>query len=399
MLSRSPSSISNSAFPCDLPCFSVRSPSTAVHPSCSFLAARPPCPHPPPLIARAQGNGVMFGSAIRASARHGVTASPCASPRACYAVGSLNKFQGQHPLRERAKKLGDGILVIRFEMPFHVWCGGCKSMIAKGVRFNAEKKHIANYLSTKIWSFKMRAACCQHEIEIHTDPKNCDYLVVSGAERKVVEYDAEDAGTVELPSKEEREQLLDPLVRLEHGGRDRKRAAAAAPTLAAVKAAADTKHADPFRLNRVLRSHLRERKKRVAEEEAEARSRGLAIRLLPPSQADSAAAAAAPFAHRFDHNRAEKRTAIRSASIFTPSAAPPATPASAAAAGSSSHKRHKPEGKQQLTLTHKSSSSSKISSRSSGGEKKADVAKRAELLAKRRRIDVQGVLALTRGQL
>ncbi|CAI7837115.1 unnamed protein product, partial [Closterium sp. NIES-53] len=63
--------------------------------------------------------------------------------------GSLNKFQGQHPLRERAKKLGDGILVIRFEMPFHVWCGGCKSMIAKGVRFNAEKKHIANYLSTK----------------------------------------------------------------------------------------------------------------------------------------------------------------------------------------------------------------------------------------------------------
>ncbi|CAI5504578.1 unnamed protein product [Closterium sp. Naga37s-1] len=246
--------------------------------------------------------------------------------------GSLNKFQGQHPLRERAKKLGDGILVIRFEMPFHVWCGGCKAMIAKGVRFNAEKKHIANYLSTKIWSFKMRSACCQHEIEIHTDPKNCDYLVVSAAERKAVEYDAEDAGTVELPSKEEREQLLDPLVRLEHGGRDRKRAAAAAPTLAAVKAAADTKHADPFRLNRVLRSQLRERKKRVAEEEAEARSRGLAIRLLPPSQADSAAAAAAPFAHRFDHNRAEKRAAIRSASIFTPPAAPSATPA---AAGSS----------------------------------------------------------------
>ncbi|CAI7735414.1 unnamed protein product [Closterium sp. NIES-54] len=312
--------------------------------------------------------------------------------------GSLNKFQGQHPLRERAKKLGDGILVIRFEMPFHVWCGGCKSMIAKGVRFNAEKKHIANYLSTKIWSFKMRSACCQHEIEIHTDPKSCDYLVVSGAERKVVEYDAEDAGTVELPSKEEREQLLDPLVRLEHGGRDRKRAAAAAPTLAAVKAAADTKHADPFRLNRVLRSHLRERKKRVAEEEAEARSKGLGIRLLPPSQADRTAAAAAPFAHRFDHNRAEKRAAIRSASIFTPSAAPSATPA---AAGSLSHKRHKLESKQQVIVAHRCSgvSSSRSSSRSSSGEKKADLARKAELLAKRRRIDVQGVLALTRGQL
>ena len=25
----------------------------------------------------------------------------------------------------------------------------------------------------------MKSACCQHEIEIHTDPKACDYLVVS----------------------------------------------------------------------------------------------------------------------------------------------------------------------------------------------------------------------------
>ncbi|CAI7836574.1 unnamed protein product, partial [Closterium sp. NIES-53] len=141
-----------------------------------------------------------------------------------------------------------------------------------------------------------------------------------------------------------------------------------------------------------------ERKKRVAEEEAEARSKGLGIRLLPPSQADRTAAAAAPFAHRFDHNRAEKRAAIRSASIFTPSAAPSATPA---AAGSLSHKRHKLESKQQVIVAHRCSgvSSSRSSSRSSSGEKKADLARKAELLAKRRRIDVQGVLALTRGQL
>ncbi|XP_061370634.1 protein saf4-like isoform X2 [Gastrolobium bilobum] len=59
-------------------------------------------------------------------------------------------------------------------MPFNVWCGGCNSMIAKGVRFNAEKKQVGNYYSTKIWSFTMKSACCKHEIIIQTDPKNCE---------------------------------------------------------------------------------------------------------------------------------------------------------------------------------------------------------------------------------
>ena len=64
--------------------------------------------------------------------------------------GGLNKFHGQHALRERAKKIGEGILVIRFEMPYNIWCGGCSSMIAQGVRFNAEKKQVGNYYSTKV---------------------------------------------------------------------------------------------------------------------------------------------------------------------------------------------------------------------------------------------------------
>lgn len=114
----------------------------------------------------------------------------------------------------------------------------------------------------------MKSACCQHEIEIHTDPKNCDYVVVrrtmqllalvqvailcsdtgrwphratrclkisletrpdchpfliyppsasspfmpglmlqvSGGKKKVVEYDAEDAGTTALPTDEGKHQ-------------------------------------------------------------------------------------------------------------------------------------------------------------------------------------------------
>lgn len=35
-------------------------------------------------------------------------------------------------------------------MPYNIWCGGCESMIAKGVRFNAEKKQVGNYYSTKV---------------------------------------------------------------------------------------------------------------------------------------------------------------------------------------------------------------------------------------------------------
>ena len=45
---------------------------------------------------------------------------------------------------------------IRFEMPFHIWCKGCKGKIAKGVRFNSRKKHVGDYLSTKILAFSMR---------------------------------------------------------------------------------------------------------------------------------------------------------------------------------------------------------------------------------------------------
>lgn len=104
---------------------------------------------------------------------------------AAHTLCALLQQQGQHPLRERAKKLDQGILVIRFEMPFNVWCKGCGHLIGKGVRFNAEKQAIGNYHSTKVWSFSMTAPCCQQRIVVHTDPKSSEYLVVSGGRRKV----------------------------------------------------------------------------------------------------------------------------------------------------------------------------------------------------------------------
>ena len=61
-----------------------------------------------------------------------------------------------------------GVLTIRFEMPFNVRCGACEHMIAKGVRFNAEKRKVGNYYSTpilhhstllKIWILRHTKRC------------------------------------------------------------------------------------------------------------------------------------------------------------------------------------------------------------------------------------------------
>ncbi|XP_058087615.1 uncharacterized protein LOC131234698 [Magnolia sinica] len=230
--------------------------------------------------------------------------------------GSLNKFHGQHALRERARKIDQGILIIRFEMPFNIWCGGCNSMIAKGVRFNAEKKQVGNYYSTKIWSFTMKSACCKHEIVIQTDPKNCEYVIMSGAQRKTEEFDIEDAETFALPADEERGKLADPFYRLEHQEEDLQKKKEAEPLLVRLQRVSDIRHADDYALNKALRARLRGQNKRVAEEEVAARKRGLGIRLLPASSEDAATAARVRFASKFDKNKRDKRAAIKAASIF-----------------------------------------------------------------------------------
>ncbi|KAL0915258.1 hypothetical protein M5K25_015661 [Dendrobium thyrsiflorum] len=230
--------------------------------------------------------------------------------------GSLNKFHGQHALRERARKINQGILIIRFEMPFNVWCGGCNSMIAKGVRFNAEKKQVGNYYSTKIWSFTMKSACCKHEIVIHTDPKNCEYVIISGAQRKTEDFDVEDAETFAFPADEDRGKLSDPFYRLEHQEQDLQKKKEAEPWLVRLQKVSDSRRSNDYSLNRALRDRLRGQKKKIGEEEQVARKMGLGIRLLPASQEDVASAAAARFSSKFERNRRDKRAAIKASSIF-----------------------------------------------------------------------------------
>ncbi|MCO5555130.1 hypothetical protein L7F22_008671 [Adiantum nelumboides] len=102
---------------------------------------------------------------------------PDADPRA----QSFNSLTGTNPYGKRGRKLDAGILVVRFELPFNIWCGHCQTHIGQGVRFNAEKTKVGNYFTTPIFRFRCKTTCCQHHFEIETDPKHARYVVVSGA--------------------------------------------------------------------------------------------------------------------------------------------------------------------------------------------------------------------------
>jgi len=226
-------------------------------------------------------------------------------------------------------------------------------MIAQGVRFNAEKKQVGNYYSTKIWSFKMKAPCCGQEIVIQTDPKNTLYVIMSGAKEKTVTYDEVDAETTLLPEKEERGKLADPFYKLEHEGEDTAKGKKQAPLLVRLQEAADMKHFDSYARNKALRAQLRSQKKRVAAEEVEAQKLGLAIRLLPPSREDGVQAASVKFANKFGLNQRSKRAAIQADSIF-------------------------------------SSEASKHSTTTSGSSPASALRQKLDLLAKRRRVNAAG---------
>lgn len=57
---------------------------------------------------------------------------------------------------------------------------------------------------------------CGCKITIQTDPKDAEYIVTDGARRKIEQYDADDAQTVELPdANEQAVEALDTLAGLE----------------------------------------------------------------------------------------------------------------------------------------------------------------------------------------
>ena len=109
-----------------------------------------------------------------------------------YKKGDIDHWHGQSRMvaqggYARLKKMqeGDGVLLVRFEMPYDVWCGGCGEIIAMGVRFNnAEKKKVGKYFSTPIFTFRVRHFC-GNWVTIQNDPKNAAFNVTDGGREKI----------------------------------------------------------------------------------------------------------------------------------------------------------------------------------------------------------------------
>ncbi|XP_031419878.1 coiled-coil domain-containing protein 130 homolog isoform X2 [Clupea harengus] len=253
--------------------------------------------------------------------------------------GSLNGYNNSHPLRERARKLSQGILIIRFEMPYNIWCDGCKNHIGMGVRYNAEKKKVGNYYTTPIYRFRMKCHLCVNYIEMQTDPANCDYVIVSGAQRKEERWDMAENEQILTTEHSEKQKLeTDPMYKLDHGGKDKEKLRAALPSLTEIQTH-QSAWRDDFNLNSSLRRKFRDEKKVIAEQEEKDNAvkmrAGLSITLVPEKEEDKRLAALLTFqsSDSYDDRQQSKRKEIASRSWFN---SPISTPGSAA--GSLLHK-------------------------------------------------------------
>jgi len=176
--------------------------------------------------------------------------------------GDLDKFHGGHKLRDQAKKIDQGILDVRIELPFPIWCLGCKRKFAMGVRYTAEKFMVGKYLSTPIYKFKMKCHMCPQMLEMRTDPKNFEYLCVSGCRRDIRTWDMEENGQVSFTDSAERARLdTDPMYKLEKGKEDKNVLEDRKPELRKLQIESAVKMGDNFELNRALRAGLRYAKK------------------------------------------------------------------------------------------------------------------------------------------
>ncbi len=222
-------------------------------------------------------------------------------------VVSGNKLNKKHALGARAAKLAsEGILTVRFEMPFAVWCSSCPqpTLIGQGVRFNAEKKKVGQYYSTPVFSFRMRHAACGGAIEIRTDPQHTTYAVVAGAKKRDTgDADAESlvkSGEFAIVTdRERRDQRESAFANLEKTIADREQLALAKVRIEELQDASARGWDDPYAQNQRLRKAFRagrkgrEKDAAVAEDLKDRMSLG--IDLLPGTEEDARRAALVDF--------------------------------------------------------------------------------------------------------
>ncbi|KND88107.1 Protein saf4 [Tolypocladium ophioglossoides CBS 100239] len=188
--------------------------------------------------------------------------------------------------------------VVRFEMPFAVWCASCPkpTVIGQGVRFNAEKRRAGAYHSTPVWNFRMRHADCGGALEIQTDPRNTAYVVVRGGTRRDTGEPACDA----VPTAEAREALRrNAFANLERTIEDREQLRRAGERIEGLMEASARHWDDPYAQNQRLRRAFRAGRQAREREAAAAADLGdrmsLGIELVPATEDDARRAAQVDF--------------------------------------------------------------------------------------------------------
>ncbi|CAH0553935.1 unnamed protein product [Brassicogethes aeneus] len=205
--------------------------------------------------------------------------------------GGLNKFLGTHALRERARKIDKGIIIIRFEMPYNIWCDGCKNHIGMGVRYNAEKTKVGMYYTTPVYEFNMKCHLCENHIVIRADPGNLDYVIQSGARRQENRWDPLKNEQIVPETKETQKRLFDDsMYKLEHGEEDKNTAESAKPRLVKLFNRSEAQWSDNYTANQKLRAEFRKQnnifKGQKANDNALLKKSSLDIPLLPERDED-----------------------------------------------------------------------------------------------------------------
>ncbi|KAM3718221.1 Coiled-coil domain-containing protein [Dirofilaria immitis] len=209
---------------------------------------------------------------------------------------SLNSYHGTHALRERAAKIKQGILIIRFEMPFNIWCLGCNNHVGMGVRYNAEKKKIGMYYTTPLYEFRMKCHLCSNYFVIRTDPEHFDYELVEGCRRQEKRYDPSTIDQLGAVDRGFNRQLEgDRMFQVEHVEKDKEKAASSADKIGKLEWIQERMR-DDFAANQALRRSFKLEKGNLREgrirDEDLLKRMSLNIKLVPESIEDKKLAAA-----------------------------------------------------------------------------------------------------------
>ncbi|KAK8807280.1 hypothetical protein WA158_004039 [Blastocystis sp. Blastoise] len=232
--------------------------------------------------------------------------------------GSKNQFHKSHPLGQRAKKIDQGIIVVRFEMPYNCWCLNCHGHIARGVRYNAEKKKVGMYYTTPIYEFYMDCRMCGSPFVIRVDPKTSDYIYVSGVKKKDESFNPEAIGSFTYDTDKIIESRSNAIATLEHKGDDKMKSIRGIPEYEKIKQRQDLLYDDAVDLSALARKKMREQRRSDKKRAEQAKNSGLNIKLLPTTVGDIDRAQNIHFKQnkKADIDESMKKSQILSNSVF-----------------------------------------------------------------------------------